>query len=152
VAIHTDENLDATLVDPTTVLLMGVAPLGHDLEYVSDCSSDVLDQDDLDLILKFDTAEIVKAIGDVNDGTVLTLQLSGQLYDGTEIAGEDVVAILGKAKKRKHWEKRWKKHSKKHSKKQWKEHSKEHPKKHWLEKLKEKWKAFKEMWKTKREK
>jgi hypothetical protein len=148
VAIHTDENLDATQVDPTTVLLMGVAPLDHDLGYVSDCSSDQPDEDDLDLILKFDTVKIVKAIGEVNDGTVLTLQLTGQLYDGKEIAGEDAVAILGKPAKKKHWKKRWKKHSKEH----WKKHPKEHSKKHWKEKLKEKWEAFKKKWKSKRDK
>ena len=148
VAIHTDENLDAAQVDPTTVLLMGVAPLAHDLEYVSDCSSDKPDEDDLDLILQFDTAEIVKAIGDVDDGTVLTLQLTGKLEDGTEIAGEDAVAIVAKKEQKK----RWKKHRKEHSKKHWKKHSTEHSKKHWLEKLKEKWKVFKTKWKTKREK
>ena len=152
VAIHTDENLDATLVDPTTVLLMGVAPLDHDLEFVSDCSSANPDADDLDLTLKFDTVEIVKAIGEVTDGAVLTLQLTGKLYDGTEIAGEDAVVIRAKTKQKKRWKKRWKKHAKKHAKKHLKEHSKEHPKKHWLEKLKAKWKTFKEKWKTKRQK
>ena len=144
VAIHTDENLDATQVDPTTVLLMGVAPLAHDLEYVPDCSSDKPDEEDLDLVLKFDAAEIVKAIGDVNDGTVLTLQLTGKLEDGTEIAGEDAVAIVAKTKKRK----RWKKHRKEHRK----EHSHEHSKKHWKEILKEKWQAFKQVWKSKHKK
>jgi hypothetical protein len=144
VAIHTDENLDATQVDHTTVLLMGVAPLAHDLEYVSDCSSDEPEEDGLDLVLKFDTAAIVKAIGDVDDGTVMTLQLTGKLYDGREISGEDAVAILGKPKKEKSW--------KKHPKKKWIEHPKERSHKNWLEKFKDKWHAFVAKWKSKREK
>ena len=151
VAIHTDDNLDATQVDPATVLLVGVAPLAHDLVSVPDCSSDKPD-DDLDLVLKFDTAEIVKAIGDVNDGTVLTLQLTGKLYDETEFAGEDAVAILAKTHSKKRWKRHWKKHRKEHWKTHWKEHSQEHSKKDWKQILKEKWKAFKKMWKAKREK
>jgi hypothetical protein len=144
VAIHTDENLDATQVDPTTVLLMGVASLAYDLDYVPNCTSDEPVDDDLDLVLKFDTVEIIKAIGDVDDGTVLTLQLTGNLYDGKEIAGEDVVAILGKPKK----EKSWKKHPKKH----WSEHPKERSQKNWLEKFKDKWHAFIAKWKSKHDK
>ena len=152
--------MDATQVDPATVLLMGVAPLAHDLESVPDCNSDKPEEDDLDLILKFDAAEIVKAIGDVNDGTVLTLQLTGKLYDEKEIAGEDAVAILSKTNPKKRWKKNWNKHRKEHWKTNWKEywktnwkeHSQEHSKKHWKEILKEKWQAFKKMWKAKREK
>jgi hypothetical protein len=56
----------------------------------------------LDLTLKFDTQEVVAALGDVSDGDVLVLQLTGNLqedFGGTPIVGEDVVVILKKGKK-----------------------------------------------------
>jgi len=56
----------------------------------------------LDLTLKFNTQEIVAAIGEVEDGEVLILMLTGNLkeeFGGTAIAGEDVVVILKKGKK-----------------------------------------------------
>ena len=52
-----------------------------------------------DLTLKFKTQEVVEALGDVNDGDELTLKLTGELYDGTPIEGEDVVVIKKKGKK-----------------------------------------------------
>lgn len=50
----------------------------------------------LDLTLKFKAQEVVAALGVVNDGDVLLLQLTGDLLDGRAIAGEDVVVILKK--------------------------------------------------------
>ena len=54
----------------------------------------------LDLTLKFETQEIVKAIGDVNDGDILELELTGILYDPipyeTPIEGADCILIKGK--------------------------------------------------------
>lgn len=51
----------------------------------------------LDIVFKFDTQAIAQAIaaslGDVENHEVITLQLRGQLLDGTEIIGEDVVII-----------------------------------------------------------
>jgi len=47
----------------------------------------------LDLVLKFDTQAIAASLSDVEDKEVITLQLRGQLLDGTEISGEDVVII-----------------------------------------------------------
>ena len=52
----------------------------------------------LDMVLKFDTQAIADSLGDVEDEEAITLQLRGQLLDGTEIAGEDVVIV----KKEKH--------------------------------------------------
>ena len=55
----------------------------------------------LDLTLKFNSQEIVAALGDVSDGDMLVLQLIGNLkeeYGGTSIVGEDVVVILKKGK------------------------------------------------------
>jgi hypothetical protein len=47
----------------------------------------------LDLILKFDTQAIADSLGDVEDEEAITLQLRGQLLDGTDFAGEDVVIV-----------------------------------------------------------
>jgi predicted transcriptional regulator len=60
------------------------------------------------LNLKFNAQDIVEAIGtgNVNDGDVVTLHLTGYLYDdpndtlvgGEAIFGEDAVLIIGKPK------------------------------------------------------
>jgi hypothetical protein len=53
----------------------------------------------LDIVFKFDTQVIAASLSDVKDNEVITLQLRGQLLDGTEISGEDVVIIKkGKGK------------------------------------------------------
>jgi len=52
----------------------------------------------LDIVLKFDTQAIADSLGDVEDKEPITLQLRGQLLDGTEISGEDVVIIRKKGK------------------------------------------------------
>jgi hypothetical protein len=46
-----------------------------------------------DIVFKFDTQVIAASLSDVEDKEVITLQLRGQLLDGTEISGEDVVII-----------------------------------------------------------
>ena len=53
----------------------------------------------MDLTLKFDTQEIVEALGEVDDREPLLLRLTGELEDGTSFTGEDVVLILKKNKK-----------------------------------------------------
>lgn len=50
----------------------------------------------LDIVFKFDTQAIAASLSDVKDNEVITLQLRGQLLDGTEIRGEDVVIIKKK--------------------------------------------------------
>ena len=52
----------------------------------------------LDLTLKFKTQEIVEAIGEVNDGDVLPMTLTGVLEDETPIEGTDCVWIVGRFK------------------------------------------------------
>jgi hypothetical protein len=54
----------------------------------------------LDLILKFDTEAIAASLGDLEENEAVTLQLRGQLLDGTEISGEDMVIIRGGKKKK----------------------------------------------------
>jgi hypothetical protein len=47
----------------------------------------------LDLTLKFKTQEIVEAIGDVNDGDILPLELTGVSFDETPIEGADCILV-----------------------------------------------------------
>ncbi len=112
VAILGTEDFDVTEVDPLTVLLEGVAPLRWDLEDVAtpyepflgkeDCMDCTTDGPDgyQDLTFKFDTQEIVDALGEVNDGDCLVLELTGELFEGTpiDIKGEDVMLIIKKGK------------------------------------------------------
>jgi hypothetical protein len=51
-----------------------------------------------DLTLKFETEEIVGALGDVNPGDVVPLTLEGVLNEGTPIEGSDCILIRGRAK------------------------------------------------------
>jgi hypothetical protein len=110
VAILGTEDFDVSMVDPATVRLEGVAPLRWDMEDVAtpfepytgkadafDCTEEGPDGF-MDLTLKFDAQEVVAALGEVNDGDVLVLELTGNLTDDRAIAGEDVVVILKKGK------------------------------------------------------
>jgi hypothetical protein len=109
VAILGDESFDVTQVDPASVRLEGVAPLRWDREDVATPFEPYLGKQDafdcteagpdgyLDLTLKFNSQEVVAALGAVNDGDVLVLQLTGNLmeeFGGNSIIGEDVVVIL----------------------------------------------------------
>jgi outer membrane protein assembly factor BamB len=114
VAILGTSDFDVTQVDPELVTLEGVAPLRWSLEDVATPFEPFTGKEDafnctdegpdgfLDLTLKFDAQETVAALGDVNDGDVLVLTLTGNLleeFDGTPIQGEDVVVILEKGEK-----------------------------------------------------
>jgi len=112
VAILGTSDLDVTDVDPASVRLEGVPPLRSALEDVAspfsfavieDCDDCTTEGPDgfLDLTLKFDTQEVLAAIGigPDDDKVCLVLTLTGELLDGTPIVGEDVVRILCKKKK-----------------------------------------------------
>ena len=62
-----------------------------------DCTTEGPDGCD-DLTLKFDTQDIVAALGSVIDGEVLELTLTGELLDGTPIEGQGWVVVIFKAK------------------------------------------------------
>ncbi len=109
-AILGTADLDVTQVDVESIQLEGVSPLRWHLEDVAtpfdpfvgkqdafDCTEDGPDGF-VDLTLKFDEQAIVSALGEVSDGEVLVLQLTGLLLDGTDIVGEDVVVVLDKGK------------------------------------------------------
>jgi hypothetical protein len=105
VAILGTEDLDVTDIDVDTISLVGVAPIRFDYEDVStpfegelcDCHEDGPDGY-FDLTLKFDTQEIVTALGYVEDGEYLPLTLSATLVDGTVIEGSDCIRIIKKGK------------------------------------------------------
>jgi hypothetical protein len=106
VAILGTADYDITTIDPTSIRLDGVEPLRNSLEDVAgpvDDSNDCNCTEDgpdgfLDLTLKFKTQKIVEAIGDVNEGDVLTLELTGVLIGERPIEGADCVLIRGKHK------------------------------------------------------
>lgn len=109
VAILGTDSFDAATVDPATVRLEGVAPLRWALADVTtpfepflgkvDC---LIDCDELygdgilDLVLNFDTQEVVGALESVSDRDCVLVTLTGELIGGTPIEGEDVMVILNK--------------------------------------------------------
>ena len=100
VAILGTEDFDVSQIDPASILLEGVSPLRWALEDVGAPGDPLAGPDGImDLSLKFEAQEIVAALGDVNDGDVLALHLTGNLkeeFSGTPIEGEDVVRIIKK--------------------------------------------------------
>jgi hypothetical protein len=125
VAILGLEDFDVTQVDPATVRLfrkgvadpVEVAPLRWSLEDAGipyqpftgrmgayDCLEYYPDECGafdgyMDLSFKFKAQEVIAALGEVYDGEVLVLQLTGKLrpeFGGTSFVGEDVVVIIKK--------------------------------------------------------
>jgi hypothetical protein len=111
VAILGTDSFDVTDIVPATtkvkVEVVEVAPLrwalkdvatpynGAFLEGALDCTTAGRDGFD-DLVLFFDRREVVAAIGEVSDGDVLELTVTGELLDGTPIEGYDFVVIRKK--------------------------------------------------------
>ena len=109
VAIAGTESLDISHIDPATVRLNGIAPLRWSFEDVTAPFEPYMDKalDEkacmssgpdgyTDLTLKFSTVEIAEALGTVPDGRVLALELTGKLFDGTPVMGEDMIRIIKK--------------------------------------------------------
>jgi hypothetical protein len=98
--------LDVSDIDPSTIRLEGVSPMRYDIEDVTtphtpdteildptDCTTDGPDGID-DLTLKFKMQEVVAAIGPVSKGDVISVELEGQLLDGTPFEGYDIIIII----------------------------------------------------------
>jgi len=114
VAILGTSTFDVSQIDPASIRLEGVAPIRSRIEDVATpsasvptcpnpCSDTETGPDGFaDLTLKFNTQEIVEALGGwdvVSDGQCVILDLTGALLDdGTPITGQDVVLILKKGK------------------------------------------------------
>jgi hypothetical protein len=104
VAILGTDEFDVSMVDPQTVLLEGVPAIRWNFEYASkpyepytgkeSCDQCTRHNDRyLDLVLKFDKSAVTEALGNVEYGECRVLHLTGKLFDGTDIYGEDVVVI-----------------------------------------------------------
>ncbi len=103
VAILGSDLFDVTMVDPSTVTLMGV-PARHwafeDVSTSSDCSVSGGDGY-LDLVLHFDSRALVAALGEVSDGDMVDLMLEGYILPdlgNVHFSGFDTVTILKKGK------------------------------------------------------
>ena len=89
---------------PVSVRLAGVEPFRSTCKDVSrpvfepdECECTKEDPDGYDdLVLKFETEDIIEAIGEVSTGDVIELLLTGVLNDDTPIEGTDCVLIKGK--------------------------------------------------------
>jgi len=113
VAILGTADFDAALINPETILLEGVSPIRWSLEDVAapyfpytgktdsmDCVAAGPDGY-LDLVLQFDTQEIITKLGEIVDGDVIVLTLTGNLtpdFWNIPFSGEDVITILSKGK------------------------------------------------------
>jgi hypothetical protein len=104
VAVLGSAEFDVNTIDIASVRLERVAPIRSSLE---DVGAPVIDANDCnctedgpdgytDLTLKFKTQEIAEVLGDVNDGDVLSLGLTGALSDETPIEGADCIVVIGK--------------------------------------------------------
>ena len=108
-AILGSDTFDVNEVDLASVQLEGVAPLRSNIEDVAtpfegellDCSSCTTDGPDghVDVTLKFRNAEILAALGDIQDDECKELTLTGSLLDGTPFKGKDKVKIVPKGPK-----------------------------------------------------
>jgi len=104
VAILGTADFDITSIDPATVALEGVPALRWNIEDVStpvgedaeECECNEIGVDGFDdLTLKFYRSLIVEALGEVYDGDVVALTITGELSDGTAFEGTDCVVIRG---------------------------------------------------------
>lgn len=103
-AIVGSESFDVTEVDVSTLLLEGIEPLRHAYEDVTrpgtdggECTCTPEGPDGIvDLTLKFSCKDIAGAIGDVENGDVVPLTITGSLTDGTAFEASDCVLILSK--------------------------------------------------------
>jgi hypothetical protein len=112
VAILGTADFDVQTINPKTIILGGIAPRGQSLEDVatpykpyvdrvtpSQCNTLGPDRYP-DMVFKFDTQEIATALRSASDGEVIRLELRGNLLDGTQIKGEDVIVIIRKGKEK----------------------------------------------------
>ena len=96
--------VDVNDIDVSTVRIAGVSPILHSIEDVAtphnpftgvvnplDCSTEGPDGID-DLTLKFDTQDVVAALGAVR-GDIIPVVLTGNLFDGTPIESYDVIIV-----------------------------------------------------------
>jgi hypothetical protein len=106
VAILGTQDFDVGLIDTASIQLNGIRAIRSSFEDVatpmlgvSDCNCIEEGPDGfIDLTLKFKTQEIVETLGEVEDGDVITLELTGVLFGEIPIEGADCVLIRGRHK------------------------------------------------------
>ncbi len=111
VAIMGTDDFDVLDVEIVSLQLAGVEPIHVDVEDVGTPSEPFIGKESctedcnelgpdgfLDLTIKFDKQEVLEALGDVEDGECLILELTGETTDGTSILGEDVIVVKDKAR------------------------------------------------------
>lgn len=104
VAILGAEDFDVTSIDVASIRLAGVGAIRSSFEDVAapvsngnECECSTGGPDGFgDLILKFETQKVTEAIGEVNNGDELMLELRGKLLDETRIKGSDCIIIRDK--------------------------------------------------------
>ncbi|MHC4215785.1 MAG: hypothetical protein ACYSWP_20750, partial [Planctomycetota bacterium] len=97
---------DATAIDPASVKLAGVPAIRSSIEDVggvlddpNECECTEQGPDGFeDLTLKFATQQILEALGEVNEGDILTVSLEAATFDEMPVAGSDCIIIKGKFK------------------------------------------------------
>ena len=106
VAILGTQDFDVSLIDTASIQLNGIRAIRSSFEDVAtpmlgvsdcDCTEDGPDGF-IDLTLKFKTQEIVEALGEVEHGDVITLELTGVLFGEIPIEGADCILIRGRHK------------------------------------------------------
>lgn len=107
ISISGTPDFDVSEINVSTIRMAGVAPIWNGLADTStpfmpfvnkplsiySCNTSGGDGI-MDLNLKFMTPAIANAIGPVSPGTVMRIILTGELNDGTEFIGEDIVKIV----------------------------------------------------------
>lgn len=105
VAILGTAEIDVTDIDPTTVTLAGIKPLRWDLADVAapvaagladSCACSTAGPDGfVDLIFKFDRQALIDALGSLEDGQLIMIQIAGYTTDSIQFAGGDCMLIRG---------------------------------------------------------
>lgn len=106
-AILGTNKLDVSDIDVSSLLLEGVAPVNWLIQDVtapgsSDgvCNDIYMEPDGIpDLTLKFNTQDLLAALGSVNPGDELTLKITGKMLDGRNLEGDDCILIVKSGKK-----------------------------------------------------
>ncbi|MCH7983227.1 MAG: hypothetical protein IIC28_04585 [Chloroflexi bacterium] len=113
VAILGTASFDVNDIDVSTVNIAGLSPVRSKVRDVATpwggSMSDPISRDDCgtgrrdgfdDLMLKFDTRQLIAAIGPVEAGDVVLVTIEGELIGGEPFSGSDVVWIKGKSGRR----------------------------------------------------
>ncbi|MFC1896278.1 hypothetical protein ACFL0Q_06410 [Thermodesulfobacteriota bacterium] len=115
VAIVGTPGFDVTLIDVSTVLLEGVVPIIEGSDHIldvatpfdevqedcDDCSTEGCDYIP-DLVVKFDTQEVIAALesshGPLENGDCLEVKITASLVDGAPFSGSDLVIIRNRGR------------------------------------------------------